>query len=187
MSPKQSCDGFSGICKLGDALMCLCYSQLGDDLFFTADAMRSMCRGCKNYIPLKQARMYDPNRYDLSIFKPNYIKVFFPDLLPEVTEYRGVQMFEEAGSYVYFITDGEYIKIGKAVDPQKRLAGIQTGNPKPCSILCTIPAKDEASANALETKLHFVYSDYRLCGEWFDIYDKIDRNLFARVFPSCCN
>jgi len=32
---------------------------------------------------------------------------------------------------VYFISDGTYTKIGVAVNPEKRLRELQTGNPKP--------------------------------------------------------
>lgn len=41
-------------------------------------------------------------------------------------------------SFVYFISDGEYVKIGKGF-PIQRMKGLQTGNPRELSLLFTIP------------------------------------------------
>src|SRR5690554_1648277 len=37
--------------------------------------------------------------------------------------------------YVYFVSDGEAIKIGKAKDPKNRVSGIQTSTARPLTIL----------------------------------------------------
>lgn len=82
---------------------------------------------------------------------------------------------DNAESYVYFITDGEAIKIGKANNPKSRLAGLQTSHHKPLRFLATMPGGSE-----LERELHRVFSAYRIRGEWFkdckDIRDFIKRH-----------
>jgi hypothetical protein len=63
---------------------------------------------------------------------------------------------------VYFITDGEFIKIGVAVDPQKRLNGLQTGNPRQLRLLGTVPG-----GTSLERGLHACFQARHVHGEWF--------------------
>ena len=71
--------------------------------------------------------------------------------------------------YVYFISDGEYVKIGIAGDIQSRLAGLQSGNPKPLHLLHSIECVDRIQAMALEKILHRYFGVYRMVGEWFSI------------------
>ena len=73
------------------------------------------------------------------------------------------------GGYVYFISDGEFIKIGCTTDPQNRLAGIQTGNARLCKILLVIPTETEDDAYNLEKSLHKICKPYKKQGEWFDL------------------
>lgn len=70
-----------------------------------------------------------------------------------------------SGWYVYFIQSGDDgpIKIGKARNPEYRLAHFQTGNPEKLHLLGTIPA-----APSLEGKLHGMVEQYRIRGEWFE-------------------
>lgn len=64
--------------------------------------------------------------------------------------------------FVYFITDGDAIKIGRSSDPQRRLGVLQTGHPKPLwligTISCDVMTEDEA---------HRRFSSCALRGEWF--------------------
>lgn len=69
---------------------------------------------------------------------------------------------DNAASYVYFITDGEAIKIGKANNPKSRLSGLQTSHHKPLRILMTIPGDEE-----VERGLHSIFGEFRIRGEWF--------------------
>lgn len=64
--------------------------------------------------------------------------------------------------YVYFITDGEAIKIGKSNRPKARLAGLQTSHHKPLRILALVPAKPED-----EREYHAKFRHLRIRGEWF--------------------
>lgn len=66
---------------------------------------------------------------------------------------------------VYFIQAGENgpIKIGKSVDPQKRLAQLQTSSERPLRILLTLVG-DESR----ECAYHKLWAEHRIRGEWFD-------------------
>jgi hypothetical protein len=177
---------FRNICALGPELMCLCYSRYcldGEMRVYSPGAMRAMCRGCKNYLPLKngEGKVYDPENFrnDFSIFKPYFIQNIYARQLYDVHESGGR---EKPGAYVYYITDGEFVKIGFATDPEKRLCGIQTGNPRWCQILWLIPFKREKDAKKAENDLHWVYAAYRCAGEWFDILHQLDRRRFKAEF-----
>lgn len=87
---------------------------------------------------------------------------------------------------IYFIqaNDGGPIKVGYAVDPQKRLTEIQRMSPVPLRILATINGyrKDEAL-------LHRRFASLRLHGEWFrpsqELLDIITRKKlpFKESYP----
>lgn len=65
-------------------------------------------------------------------------------------------------SHVYFITDGEAIKIGKANNPRARLSSLQTSHHKPLYIIAAIPGDE-----MLERQLHRTFGEFRIRGEWF--------------------
>lgn len=67
-------------------------------------------------------------------------------------------------SFVYVVQaeDDPPIKVGRAIDVRKRLAGLQTGNPRPLKLLQVIPGAAE-----LEWQLHYRLRESRLTGEWF--------------------
>ena len=77
--------------------------------------------------------------------------------------------------YVYFIRSapGE-IKIGKAIDVQKRLNGLQTSHPHRLQLLATTVGGKPA-----ERAYHARFAEHRLHGEWFsphpDILAEIER------------
>lgn len=75
----------------------------------------------------------------------------------------------EYGSNVYFITDGRYIKIGKANNVENRLMVLQTGSPLPLKIQRVFKCKDPKEAYELEHFFHVLLKNHRLHGEWFDI------------------
>ena len=79
--------------------------------------------------------------------------------------------------YVYFIqccTADGYIKIGKSLNPSERLAGLATSNPYGLKILCSISFATDEGASIAERKLHKIFSDQCIRGEWFsrEIYDQ---------------
>jgi hypothetical protein len=70
---------------------------------------------------------------------------------------------DNAECYVYFVTDGEAIKIGKAHNPKKRLSGLQTSHYKPLRFLAILPGGYE-----YESHLHSLFRGKHIRGEWFE-------------------
>jgi Meiotically Up-regulated Gene 113 (MUG113) protein len=80
--------------------------------------------------------------------------------------------------YVYFITDGEYIKIGISNNVKSRLSGLQTSNPKKLSLLSSIECPDSTYAGELERTLHERFSESRASGEWFKLdWETVQKKL----------
>lgn len=77
-------------------------------------------------------------------------------------------------AYVYFISDGEYIKIGKANSIKNRIKSLQTGNARKLFVKFILPCEGEFVAKLLEGELHEYYASKRLEGEWFDIMNEVD-------------
>ena len=76
-------------------------------------------------------------------------------------------------SYVYFIADGEFVKIGKANDVNQRKLSLETGNPRDLVILGTISCDSEVESYSLEKKLHHHFEPWNHRGEWFIIGPQI--------------
>ncbi len=70
--------------------------------------------------------------------------------------------------YIYFISDGEYIKIGKSISPLRRLKELQTANGRALELIGIIP-----SSKVNENVLHSVFGDSHVRGEWFEIDSSI--------------
>lgn len=64
--------------------------------------------------------------------------------------------------YVYLITDETAYKIGYSVNPQKRVAELQTGNPRVLKLVASMPGTE-----ADEKALHAKYIKHNLLQEWF--------------------
>lgn len=67
--------------------------------------------------------------------------------------------------YTYFILahGANAVKIGKALNPETRLAELQVGNPDELDLLLVLPH----SAPFEEHQLHWRFDRYRIRGEWF--------------------
>jgi hypothetical protein len=66
-------------------------------------------------------------------------------------------------SWVYFIrSEAGFIKVGKAVDVESRLAELQGGSPHTLTVLAVEPG-----GRALESALHKKFAGLRVGGEWF--------------------
>ena len=72
---------------------------------------------------------------------------------------------------IYFVQDGEYIKIGHCAcnnfgegrsGIEARLGSLQTGNPRPLRILATMEGDIP-----FERMLHNKFKDWHIQGEWF--------------------
>lgn len=68
--------------------------------------------------------------------------------------------------FVYFISNGEAVKIGYSADPAKRFQSLQTSQPGTLVLLGTIAGNRE-----LERELHTRFADRRRVGEWFTADD----------------
>jgi hypothetical protein len=74
----------------------------------------------------------------------------------------------EKPSYVYFIGDGDKVKIGTAGNVDKRLAALQCATARRLGKLLVIPGSFRD-----ENRLHKRFAAYRLSGEWFQFSDEI--------------
>jgi len=80
-----------------------------------------------------------------------------------------------AGDVTYAVSDGQFLKVGRASDPEKRLASLQTGNPRRLILLGSVPRN-------VERQIHEcmgLRGVARHVGEWFDD-NAIARDLLAR-------
>lgn len=62
----------------------------------------------------------------------------------------------------YFIYDGNYVKIGKAINPLNRLSTLQCGNPNQLKLIHMIDGDSEKY-------FHNYFKDKKIIGEWFDL------------------
>ena len=83
--------------------------------------------------------------------------------------------------YVYFIYclvgDKTYVKIGKAKDPRKRLAELQTGCPVRLSLEVFLPYDSDAEAFEKEREFHERLKRHRHDREWFVVSEEFDDEL----------
>lgn len=78
-------------------------------------------------------------------------------------------LVENMNYCVYFITDGEFVKIGVAASLPNRIKQLQTGNPRKLSAMYVIDAGTQKEALKVEANLHKIFSDKQCIGEWFNI------------------
>ena len=76
--------------------------------------------------------------------------------------------------YVYFISDGEYVKIGKANNILRRMSELQTGNARKLNVLMGIKVTDSFKA---ECSLHKLFKENNISNEWFDIMNSFDKGI----------
>ena len=70
--------------------------------------------------------------------------------------------------YIYIIGSDFGYKIGKATNYLSRFSSIQTGSPVELTLKRAFYVKDN---DLIEYKLHKIYNDKNIRGEWFDICD----------------
>lgn len=73
------------------------------------------------------------------------------------------------GMYVYFIRAGNSgaIKIGMAVNIERRINTLQAGNAFKLQVLALIPCDCREEALHLEQRIHKFFAKQRIRGEWF--------------------
>lgn len=74
------------------------------------------------------------------------------------------------GELVYFISDGEYVKIGKTTGwANNRLSALQTANARELTLLAVAFFRDGMCATQLEGWLQGQLKTYHVRGEWFEL------------------
>ena len=94
---------------------------------------------------------------------------------------------QKIGSFVYFVTDGLYVKIGIANNVTERLKPLRAYNVREFRILFTIPLlvnyqKNGQIMKTVESIVHNVYKDRLVSGEWFDLLPVVDIDSFRKYF-----
>lgn len=72
--------------------------------------------------------------------------------------------------YIYFIGSGKnhkFVKIGKSINPKKRMAELQTASPVTISLIHYESVNTEEKAFIIEKELHRIFRKYNSRGEWF--------------------
>lgn len=77
---------------------------------------------------------------------------------------------------IYFICDGDFVKIGISDNPEKRLSHLQTSNPKKLTLLYTMDGNE-----TLEKLLHSIFSQYRVRGEWFEYTGSLYEFIYLSI------
>lgn len=77
--------------------------------------------------------------------------------------------------YLYLIreTGTDFIKVGRSVDPVRRLSDLQIGTPHELVLHAFLPESQSLS----EYSLHHAFSHLRIRGEWFSGVDEIESYL----------
>jgi len=94
------------------------------------------------------------------------------------------EIVQESKTIVYFVSDGEYVKIGYTSDIKERMQSLQIGNPRRLKMLFCIGCRNEYFALQLETFLQSIYQGRHVLGEWYDILNYIDVYKFKVLFGS---
>jgi len=79
---------------------------------------------------------------------------------------------------IYFITDGENVKIGRTNDLESRISTLQVGNSRPLRILYIINDVEDS----FESHVHGICVSYHISGEWFKLgaIDHLQKNPWFR-------
>lgn len=79
-------------------------------------------------------------------------------------------------TYVYAVSDGVFVKIGKSTHPGRRLDDLQTSNPRRLQLLVVAPNTTALIGNH-EKAIHLRQQANRVRGEWFSeaVHDFIVR------------
>lgn len=84
---------------------------------------------------------------------------------------------------VYIIECAGYTKIGVAVDPFRRLAGINTGAPVPAVLYGSRQFETRLTAHEIESRLHRQFRALRTNGEWFDLKPDVALMALRKAKP----
>lgn len=74
----------------------------------------------------------------------------------------------DAKQFLYIMTDGIYVKVGRSSDVLQRIRAIQSGNPREIKPVVAFGPMDRRESAAFETEMHRAMKKTRVSGEWFD-------------------
>lgn len=157
---------FGCICTVRRDQMIDCYYDLDKEV--TREEFFELCREC----PYANTRARFIRRELNSHQYPHFL-----NSLDEID-------YENPKAFVYFISNGQYVKIGVAKDVKTRLSDLQVGNSSELRLLFSIPAKSHQAAHRIEAILHNEYRHRQIRGEWFDLLTYIRVEQFADYFKS---
>ena len=87
-----------------------------------------------------------------------------------------VRLQRPPNGQIYYLSDGEHIKIGFTLDWSKRKRAYTTYSPQPLELLAIHPGTSER-----EKQLHRIFRPFRIKNEWFyqspEILDHIKRTI----------
>lgn len=178
LSPKEKSD-FGMVCSLGADQLVDCYGRcLFPGVYCNVFDFIGMCDQCP-YANRHIDRQSLVRANDIhSMFSGRFVTNTLQDCIEE----------RKPKAFVYFISDGKFVKIGKAINVVKRLQELQTSNANELTLICKIPCKSADAATEAEGRLHSFYSSYRVRGEWFDLLPYITkRHGIAEWFPEDIN
>lgn len=160
---------FSGLCLLGPKQIMGCYGADFGHEGFSYDDFLIMCQDC----PYALSKSFILSGV-LSIAYPYFIFKEFSALLDMENEIPE--------NFVYFVSDGKYVKIGVTNNIKKRISALQTANARKLETFALIPTKNSEAAHKLEKELHSVYEQFLVNGEWFDILGFLIKPFFKHKF-----
>lgn len=73
-----------------------------------------------------------------------------------------------ATQFLYIMTDGVYVKVGRSTDIFQRIRAIQSGNPREIKPVVAFGPLERREAAAFENEMHRAMKRTRVSGEWFD-------------------
>lgn len=80
-------------------------------------------------------------------------------------------LVEEMNYCIYFVSDGDFVKIGIAASLPNRIKQLQTGNPRKLYAVYVIEAESQKEALKIENEFHMSLKEKQCIGEWFDVKD----------------
>jgi excisionase family DNA binding protein len=88
--------------------------------------------------------------------------------------------------HVYVIRCERYVKIGKAIDIEKRVSALSAANPFDIETVATFTNCD---GHRFELELHRIFAEYRHKGEWFRLEGRLMEWIAGKceVLPSSAN
>lgn len=162
---------FCWVCQLGADQLIDCYGAITPpDTCYNVYDFAHMCSKCP-YVTTDVKNRFGKKLN--TFFYPYFIEFDHADWID----------VETPRCFVYFISDGQFIKIGVAKDVGSRIRDLQVANARQLELIAVIPCKDDRCAKQLEMYLHNVYSRWRISGEWFSLHGIVDWDTFQKTYP----